>query len=214
MSSRRRRRKLTTGKESRLWWLLLPVMIPVVILFVIVGLLFFLVTSPYWLLTDWLARRRERKFYAEYCSAQAGQVFLICLSCRGWHEFLHNNVLARLPEDTQLHWSPHPNPFRRYKRDHAPFHAGLLRVLWAAGVSEQRPFLVGVLAEGVCIEPLHKALYPIKAKQRKKDPQVQGQVQQLLTESAGALRDRMSRSEDVRRPDKFAGLPPDRMVRV
>ncbi len=133
----------------------------------IVALPIIIALSPFILLNGAISHFR-------YLRRHRGRTYLVASRCRGWFDFIDNNVLPALPAAVVLVWceearrhSFFPPPLGHLPRKHP--HA--------------RPFLVHVTRFKMVPIPLHDALRPMKAASRKRDPAVQAQVRRILDEA-------------------------------
>jgi hypothetical protein len=123
-----------------------------VIILLVVAIPISLVVMPWHSLAR---RRRQRRFLEE----NAGKVFLIWHSRRGWHDFCVNNLLPALPPEIQCVHDRAPHPPDRLK---------LLRCLREAASSPpSRPYLIFVGAAELHGVALHELLLPWKTRARR-----------------------------------------------
>ena len=122
------------------------------LLLLLVAVVVFVVASPLIVVLGLKGRLSLRRFRRR----EAGTFYLVCTSRRGWHDFLRNNVVPVLPEDTGVVWRR-----RGRKAWRNPFFGHLAR----SGIQGARkPYLVAVTKRALVHRSLNAALQELKAR--------------------------------------------------
>lgn len=144
-------KRLTQIAKVILWAPLVLAAIPfVLVLFIVVGIPALIICETKAAVSLRVFRRRE-----------AGHVFLICTSRRGWHDFLRNNIIPVLPENFRVVWTKSardgqfPNVLGHFARS---------RIF---GVS--KPYIVAVTPRALVHKSLNAVLQELKAHPKKSE---------------------------------------------
>jgi len=144
--------------------LLILVMVPLLVLSIPVFLVSHIVGS--------ISLRR-------FCRREAGHVYLICTSRRGWHDFLKNNVIPILPDNFRVVWC---------KSMHAGEGMPLLRHLSHSHIfNVSKPYLVAVTRRALVHKSLNTVLQKLKAHPKKSEHTRQA-CAQIITQVLHELR--------------------------
>lgn len=118
----------------------------------VVAVVLLAVASPVIALLEAKARISLRRFRRR----EAGTFYLVCASRRGWHDFLRNNLIPVLPDDTQAVWCGRARGGRRRAFFSHLARSGILGV--------PKPYLVAVTRRTLMHKSLNGALQELKAR--------------------------------------------------